>query len=327
MPNDVDPYVTVKPGDLISADLFNTIQEKAKADIASQIATAIGGIAKVKNADDAATLDGKTAEKLGDELMVRVNLLFLKKTGYMQTFNRLRVGKERAIKHDLGAPPVVDVYQLDYFNAVCATGDTPADVHVMPVNFYLYHSSETKIRVAANPPAPAASVTIYDPENRPYRIAFKDMLAQVGVDLTKDTETLDELEQAFWAKLFASPNDQFDADQYCHSPWFEKCCGEKRSLKELHDRGDWDNIWFKMEPRKTINFTGKSPATDVTVPPTPAPTKVQVAHLDYHTVGIMLLESPTYPQPFTPNLPENDPAPTPPADFRIELKVMVVLKA
>lgn len=321
----VIPYVTVKPGDLISADLFNTIQEDVKADIASQIATAVGGIASVQHADDAATLDGKTTAQLIDDIINRVKALIPGRTGYMQTFNRLRVGKERVIKHDLGAPPVVDVYQLDYFNAVCATGDTPADVRIMPVNFYLYHSSETKIRVGANPPTAAASVTIYDPENRPIRIPFKEMLVRFGVDLTKDTETLDELEQAFWAKLFASPNDTFDSDQYCHSPWFEKCCGEKRSLKEIG--GDFDNLFFKMEPRKTINFMGTLNADGTTIPPTPAPTKIQVAHLDYHAIGITLLETPTYPTPFTPPLSDNAPAPSPPADFLKELKVMVILKA
>src|SRR5262252_1693576 len=68
-----------------------------------------------------------------------------------------------------------------------------------------------------------------------------------------------------------TPNDEFEEDQYCHSPWFEKCCGEQRTVGELKKRGDWDDIWFQMRPRKTINFP--VPPTAET-PLTPAPTQV-----------------------------------------------------
>jgi hypothetical protein len=52
--------------------------------------------------------------------------------------------------------------------------------------------------------------------------------------------------------MFKSPpNDQFDPDSYCHSPWFEKCCGEKRSVAELKRHGDLDDIYLKIMPRKT----------------------------------------------------------------------------
>lgn len=321
MPNDVTPYVTVKPGDLISADLFNTVQEDVKQDIAQQIQSSIGGISSVKHADDSTTLGGKTTDQLIADILDRVKSMIPGRTGYMQTFNRLKTGVEKVIKHGLAAPPVVDVYQLDYFPVVCSRGEEAAADMVEYVNFYLYHSSERRIRI----PGQTSSVTIEDPDRQAFRSAFKDVLALFNVDTSKDGMTIDELEQAFWKAVFSPPNDEFDPDQFCHSPWFEKCCGELRTIKDLRDRGDWDNIWFKMEPRKTINYPSGTPLTINGNPPpatppldTIAPTQIRVVHFDTNTIGMTLLADPVYPQ-----FPQDNPLPD---AFKNELKVMVVMK-
>ena len=126
-------------------------------------------------------------------------------------------------------------------------------------------------------------------------------------------------------------HDEFDADQYCHSPLFEKCCGEKRTVKQLKDAGVWDDIWFKMIPRKTINYPTPSTATlSPPVPPdsfdgTVAPTQIQVEHHDFDTVGIKLLLNPVYPVNF-PGKSVQEGGFAPPDSFVDELKIMVLMK-
>jgi hypothetical protein len=243
----------------------------------------------------------------------------------------------------------VDVYQLDYFPAVCAKGETPQDETVMWVNFYLYHATEKKIRI---PKSGGGSITI-DIEPTDVQIAklkFSNLLTLYGVQYTDDTD-LEELEASFWAKFFESPpNDEFDPDQYCHSPWFEKCCGERRSVKELKDRQDWDRIYLKWMPRKTINLfpatLGTAANPQATFPKgsdqpftttcplggannkqtTEAPTQVQVVQYDLDTIGVKLIDYPVYPDDQI-NGSSDSGIPALPADFLNELKVMLLLKA
>jgi hypothetical protein len=341
MSTDATPYVEVKPGDLITADLFNTVQEDVKKDIAQQIQTSIAGITKVKQADDAGTVDGLNVDQITKQILEKVKAMIPGRTGYLRTFNRLRVGQPTVIKHNLGAEPVVDVYELEYFEVVCAQGETAADALVEYVTFFLYHESEKVIRgnqttttAGGATTTSVVSVTIEDQRFPQYRIPFKDMLSEFNVDTSKDGTTIDELVTSFWTALFGSPNDTFDPAQYCHSFWFEKCCGELRTIKDLKDRGDWDHIWFKMLPRKTINYpatdlrpvriantnAGTSPPGAPSQPPQltafdyPAPTQIEVVQLDYNTIALELIADPI----LQPNVPDA---------LKTELTVMTIMKA
>ncbi len=250
MSSDPTPYVQVKPGDVISADLFNTVQADIKTDIAQQIATSIGGITTVKHAGDADTLAGSTVDQLSAAIVERIKALIPGRTGYMQTFNRLELNREKVIKHGLAAMPVVDVYQIEYFPVVQVDdANSPHDYTELYVNFYLYHESEQSFRLRGRDP-----VVIEDLDRTPFRLLLKDVLVLYNVDTSKDTMTLDELEANLWDALFASPSDRFGQDQYARSPWWEKCCGEKRTIKDLKDDGHWDKLRLKFMPRKTINW-------------------------------------------------------------------------
>ena len=79
------------------------------------------------------------------------------------------------------------------------------------------------------------------------------MLARYNVEYN-DGSSVGEIETEFWDALFAAPNDTFDDNQYTHSPWFDRCCREERTVKSLKQKGDWDDLWIKVVPRKTINF-------------------------------------------------------------------------
>ncbi len=326
MGNDMQAYVPRNPGDLITAVDWNTVQVDVKKDIAAQIKTAVDQINNVQHAGDADTLGGETKDQLTKDIINQVLAAIPARTGYQMLFKRIHKCEEKVIKHGLHAFPLVNVYQLDYFQAVCAKGETPKDQTKEWVNLYLYHTGEKRIRIPGDP----TPVDIEPPDATPYKIPFATLLSLYNVQYT-DTTSLDDLETDFWTAFFASPNDQFDPDQYCHSPWFEKCCGEQRSVKELKDRGDWDDIWLKMIPRKTINYPNPAPNTNdpcapagvtpVPLAPTDDPSNIQVVHFDFDTIGVKLLNAPDYPAAL-----RSTEGFTAPPDYQNEAKLMVLLK-
>jgi hypothetical protein len=310
-----DPYRNTSPGDLITAQLFNDIQVQIKQDIADQIKKAVDAHQQVNQSKDAGKLGGKTPEELKQEIIDQALAILPTRTGYKMLFKRLTADREEVIEHKLKACPLVDLYALDYFPVICATGDEAADRADARVNFYLYHSKENKFKSLT---ASTVTFTIEptDGKTHPFRIPFAKMLDLFNVTYT-DTQSLGDLETEFWKALFQDPNDEFDEDQYCHSPWFEKCCGESRSVSTLKARGDWNEIMFQMRPYKVAHFP---PVADAALlgPESGPLADVQVVHFDFDTLGLRLLADPTYPTPLTP--------PAPPIINPTELKVMLLLK-
>jgi hypothetical protein len=301
MPTETTPYITRNPGDLITAEDWNEMQRKIKEDIAAQVRDAIDKIDKVPNADNAAKLENKTTDELSEEILEKARQELPTRTGYRMLFKRLKSGEEKVIEHGLKAAPLVDVYQLDSFEVVCSEDEQKSS---MEVNFYLYHSSEKKLKHEGK------SFEIESIDSHPYKIQFSDLLSLYQVKYT-EASTLADVENEFWKALFAPPNDEFDDDQYCHSPWFDKCCCDLKTVEDLKKRGDWDDLWFQMRPRKTINYPLNSNN------PTPAPTQIQVAHFDFDNLGIKLVMN-----PILPTL-EDQKGQVPSSN---ELKVMVLLK-
>jgi len=328
------PYIPRNPGDMITAGDWNNMQVDVKEDIASQIQTAVGNIQSVPHADNADKLGGQTPDQLTKSILKQAEEILPKRTGYLRSFNRLRVGYEKIIKHGLKAMPLCDVYALDYFPAICA--DEENQLSAQWVNLFLYNTSERTIKYT--PPAPATKVTavIEASDQIPFRVPFAEMLAYYNVEIT-DTKSLDDLVNDFWTAFWGDPNDKFDSDQVGHSPWFKKCCDDSRSVKELKDRGDWDDLWLKMVPRKTLNLPTPLPtsqpkcASKPPAPPatdsgyffdgTPAPTQIQVAHHNFDSIGIKLVSEPAYPQAF---LADN--IFSKPDNFACDYKIMVLLK-
>ena len=327
------PYIPQKPGDQITAENWNGMQVDIKQDIAKQISTAIGQIKSVNHADDSDKLGGQDTNQLTQDIIRKVLEQLPKfNGGYLRTFNRLPIYQDKIINHGLHSYPLVDIYQLDYFKVVCAKGPDKTDETLEWTNIYLYHSSERRIRKPQQPPKTQPNYVDIEPADgsHPFRILFSDMLTLLNVQYS-DTTDLDELETQFFQKFYAAPNDEFDADQACHSPWFEKCCGEKRSVQELKQRGDWNQIWFKILPRKTINYPATLPDLKCLLPiqavPTPAPTQVQVVHYDFDNVGLKLVAPPVYPAEFATAIAKPAEAEfSAPLNGLCELKVMVLFK-
>ncbi|MFH0344632.1 MAG: hypothetical protein ACHBNF_21475 [Chromatiales bacterium] len=333
MPTETTPYIPHNPGDLITSEDWNDVQKKIKEDIAKQIQDAIQNVDNVPNADNAHKLENQSPDELTNDILEKIRQELPKRTGYKMLFKRLiwdkvkSKGEEKVIKHDLDAPPLVDVYQLDYFKVVCSADE---EKHKAWVNFYLYHTSEKKIRFTKA--GATETIEIEPKDGPPYRIPFAELLSLYKVKYT-DATSLDDLVNEFWKALFADPNDEFDETQYCRSPWFDKCCCDQRTVADLKSRGDWNDLWFQMRPRKTINYlagatisadgstlTPTPASTSIPPAPTPAPTQIQVVHFDFETLGIKLLLDPVYPTEQTEEQTGIE------AINKEELKVMVLLK-
>lgn len=302
MPDTDKLYVPAAPGDVITAEAWNELQASIHDDIRTTSQAAAEALDRVERAGDAEKLDGRTPDELADSILDRVLDRLREHRGYLKAFKVLTVGDRKVIQHGFGDCPVVDVYQLDYFPVVCSE-----DGHVHPswATFFLYHTSEKKIRYPKGDEFPRGSLEI-EPRKPPvYKLPFRVLLEKYQVDYAA-TSSLGDLETEFWKAFFKAPNDEFDDDQYCHSPWFDRCCREDRSVRQLKDAGDWDELWLQMRPRKTINFPSLQIETEGRVSswqlpafsgelPTPAPTQIEVAQIDLDSVGITLLDKPVYP--------------------------------
>ena len=320
-----DPY-KVSPGDLITANLFNGLQDKIKNDTADQIKTAIHGITNVPHSDDAEKFGGKSPDDVEKTIIDQVLAKLAKKTGYRLVFKRLQPNEWDTVTHDLGSFPLVDAYQLDYFNVVCADGD---DKENKFVNFYLYHSTETELKstVAA---VKKVFIEKSDGSEFVFKIRFEEVLKWFEIPYSNNSQSISDLIAEFWQQLFKKPSDRFDVDQYCNSPWFEKCCGDNRSIGLLKQRDDWDELWFQMRARKTVNFHPLVKAAAPNAPPTqlpfdewPAvfPNNLEVVHLDFNNIGLRLIGKPYY----DPKLLTSDAANSNNLN-QDELKVMLLLK-
>jgi len=320
-----DPY-KVSPGDLITAKLFNGLQDKINHDTDEQIKKAIEGITKVQAAGDAEKFGGKTPDEVEKTIIDQVLAKLARKTGYRLVIKRLQPNEWDTVTHDLGAFPLVDAYQLDYFNVVCADGE---DKENKFVNFYLYHSTEAELKSTV---AGVKKVFIEksDGSEFVFKIKFEEMLKWFEIPYSNNSQSISDLVAEFWQRLFKKPSDKFDVDQYCNSPWFEKCCGDNRSIGILKQRDDWDELWFQMRARKTINFYplvnsaaagGASTQLPIAEWPAVYPNNVEVVHLDFNNIGIRLIGKPYYdPKLISLDAVNNN-------NFnRDELKVMLLLK-
>jgi len=351
---ELSPYIEQQPRDLLTADNWNEMQKRIKKDIRTTSREAAEAIVHVARADDSDRLEGLSADELKEDIVKKALDEVRARRGYLQVFRVLQKGEESLIEHGFGACPLVDVYQLDYFPVVCCE-----DKEEYPawVTFYLHHSSEKVLRYTGT--SGERGVVEIQPRGGPScGIPLVDVLDRYKVSYSGDS-SLGDLETEMWRAFFARPNDEFDDRQYCHSIWFDKCCREEKSVRELKRSGDWDELEILVKPRKTVNYlgVGLTGGPIYTVPQTPfnsgwmhlnlgeadanaakeaavatpAPTQIQVTQCGWNTVTLELLTPPILPTDWFdpeallglvdfPPLNEYYDLETP------ELKVMVLLK-
>lgn len=272
------PYDEQAPGNLLTADSWNSMQLKIYDDIRATAQQAAAGITHVASADDAAHLEGKDLAALTAEVTRRVLDDVRTRSGYQQLYQVLKDGEPTVLEHGLGTFPLVDLYKLEYFEVVCREDDETRPAFA---TFYLHHSSERRVRVADG--ETRRSIDIQPKDSPELGIPFADMLTRYAVEYT-DTTSLDDLETEFWKAFFRDPNDQFGDDQYCHSPWFERCCKQNTSVAELKSSGDWNDLIFQVRPRKTVNLVASPNGENGS---NPRPANITVQHLDNNRTALL----------------------------------------
>jgi hypothetical protein len=271
MSTEYEPYIPRNPGDLWTADDFNDVQRQIRKDIAQQIKQAMEDITNVPNADNAQHLEDKTGDEWASDILEKARQDLPSRTGYRRYFLPLRNGRMETIEHGLGGYPLVDVYMLRRFGVVCSEDD---EKYVSQVYFFLYHSSEKTLRLTQG--TDTTRVTIEDADEGVYGTPFHELLALYKVPYN-DRSTLDDLENEFWKAFFVKPNIAFNDDEICHSPWFDRCCGDRRTVADLKQRGDWTDIHLKVIPYKDVNsYSGAAPG----------PLNVTVGQLDFNTISL-----------------------------------------
>lgn len=95
---------------------------------------------------------------------------------------------------------------------------------------------------------------------------------------------------------------------------------EQQSVKELKEKGDWNDIVFHVRPRKSINFEATGPQGEKEHFPRPA--NVFVQHLDNNRTGIWFVGDALH------DIGDETDARNSigPEEFDHELKVMILLK-
>lgn len=275
------PYVPQEPGDIVTADAWNEMQEKIYADIRATAKAAADGVTHVATADDSGQVGGLDVAGLTEEVLRRVLDEVRGRTGYQQLFKVLKGDEITVVEHNLGTAPLVDLYQLEYFEVATREDE---ETRASFATFYLCQAEERRVRVPNAAGTGRRVVDIQPPDGPDLGIPWSEMLTRYGVTYT-DTSSLDDLETEFWQAFFADPNDRFNDDQYSHSPWFERCCKEHQSVKRLRDNGDWDDVLFVMHPRKTVNLEVTGFANDGTVRLS-RPANVGVQHLDNNRTAL-----------------------------------------
>jgi hypothetical protein len=120
MTDTAQPYIKVNPGDLITAEDMNAMQVDIRQDITKQVTDGVAGKHTIEHATSADQLGGMTLDQVTSHVLGLALAEVAKRTGHMQVFCNLKVNIDKIIEHRLKAYPIADVYQLDYFLAVCA---------------------------------------------------------------------------------------------------------------------------------------------------------------------------------------------------------------
>ncbi len=235
MAEDKAPYIDFEPGGLIDAAEFNQLQVDIQCDIEEQIEAAKTEIkeGKVKEAENAEKfadhsnqewldkLDERYAAKHHDHHGYSVYKRFIKK--FTPDTNQV------LLNHDMGRYPLVDVYELHPVSEVdgfedCKVlvyyGHVDADEHDLYVRVF-----RDKVKIG---------------------YPLEILLEELGVSY-KETSTIGDVLNDMWAAFCKDPNDEL---KHCETAWISECCGKKRTVADLKEGGEWEDLFVALKPRK-----------------------------------------------------------------------------
>ncbi|MCA1567709.1 MAG: hypothetical protein LC803_19100 [Acidobacteria bacterium] len=274
MSSEFNPYIKREPGDLVNAGDWNNMQVEIKKDISDKIRQAVDDIESVPHAQDSDKLGNKSVHELSEEIVNMALQQIAKRTGYLLLFKRLEPGETNIVEHNLKTFPLVQVFILDRFPIVYTEDN---DERVAGEAYFFLYNRKAEQRLRATAGGASVEIERSSSGDAQFGIAWSELLALYGIR-PDPRWSLANLENEFWSALFKDPNDRFDDDDYSHSPWFSRCCGEGRKISQVESSGDWDDIYLKIVARKTINTFSSPPET--------APDDIEVVHYNFDKLGL-----------------------------------------
>jgi hypothetical protein len=257
---ELSPFIAREPGDLITADDWNGMQRKIKDEIRAQTQAAKEelkheGVDRADNADHFATM---SEQDLTDKLDERYASKVHDHEGpsayrrYIKEFTSDPGLDSVLLEHGLGRFPLVDVYEL--------LPVAPSDKSLGKCKLLFFYGHADEDRLGLRERVGRDRVTI--------GIPFEEVLRELGVEYSEDHQIEDVLNE-MWDAFLRDPNDEIS---HCTTPWVDECCGERRTIKELKEAGDWDDLRLALRPRKCGMGTDAPGCT------------VEVRHLTYSTL-------------------------------------------
>lgn len=291
------PYIRREPGDLITAEDWNAMQERIQEDMETRGEALRTRITQegVSRADNAEQFDKRTPKEWVERLDERYSLKIHDHEGravYRRYFKRIRPGQTVVLNHQLGRFPLVDVYELlEVLNTqpwaplnllekeerekmeeirkelVVTGGGAP------PTKFYLYYHHEERER-------DRLFTEDRGMVRAPWGIPFEAMLDEYDVEW-EDDDTLGDVYNDFLQAFFKPP--WVDPMEYAVSPWIN----ERRRMKiaELKVNDEWDDIRWVMRPVSLLY--GRLPGDQEV--PGDVPWWLDVAQLSYDAIALRLL--------------------------------------
>ena len=286
MPETNTPYVEVHPGDLISAGLFNGMQQKIKEDIGSQISKAKQEVIDggVKRADNADKFDSKSPKDWTDILDQRYAPRVHDHEGtanYRRYFRRMDAEETLLVlEHGLHRFPLVDVYRLEPIQVQPDLLPTPASGKRLETPqttpFFLYYG-HTELDLLQQQPV------ITPPKRLPRRVLgtpWELLLTEAGVQYNDDFSLNDVINDFLDAYFKAPAADEMD---HMVSKWIDDH-RDNRTIGNLKQRGEWDDIRWAVLPRKLADglaiLAGNDRVQQVV--------GVDIIHLSYDTLAVQI---------------------------------------
>jgi hypothetical protein len=276
-----DPYVEFYPGDLITAEGMNEMQNEIKKDIQDKIEVAKeeireGEVATAGNAKKFGGLEPSEWEAKQDERYV-MRADYQAAGHYRRYFKQadkaLSGGKIEpvVIEHKLHRYPIVEVYKLAQLFTAEPTKDKDKTYDWKVVRFLVYYVS--KIDPVAELLRTESSDWFYWGDRLTY------WLDRFGVKPAK-TQAFEDLLNDFWGHMFnpGLEQDQFKGESFGHSGHIEKWLD--KSVGDLMKGGRWEDLRVAIRPQLV------SPSPD---PVTDDPdADLQVFHLSQNAVEIQV---------------------------------------
>lgn len=232
-----EPWIPAEPGDLIEANKWNEVQQFARSDIAAAEAKCDAAVDELRDSlddIDAAQFGGKTPQEWSEQFAPTIHD-HEGQSVYRRYIKRFDVRNLDAfLDHGLGRYPLVDVYEL-----LPVVGDTRKvevsnELKACKLLFYYGHVDADRYNLRIS----------IGRDRRDLGIPFEQALTELGVEYDDD-DTIEDVLNDLWTALSKDPNDELD---HCTTPWVDDCCGQRRTVQQLKDADQWNDLRLGIRP-------------------------------------------------------------------------------